>query len=47
MFAVEATRRGRRLSVAQTQNYLLAGLAIIGLLFVAIMVNDISQRFHH
>jgi len=47
MFAVEASRRGRRLSMQQTQNFMLAGLAIIGLLFVAIMVNDISQHIHH
>jgi regulator of sigma E protease len=47
LFAVEAVRRGRRLTVQQQQNYLLAGLAIIGLLFVAIMFNDVTRHIQH
>ncbi len=47
LFAVEGIRRGRRLTMAQQQQFMLAGLAIIGLLFVAIMINDLTRFIHH
>jgi len=47
LFAVEGFRKGRRLTMQQQQNFVLAGLAIIGVLFVAIMVNDLSRHIPH
>jgi regulator of sigma E protease len=44
LFSLEGIRRGRRLTMQQQQNFLLTGLAIIGMLFVAIMINDLSRH---
>jgi regulator of sigma E protease len=46
IFAIEAVRRGRRLTMEQQQNFMLAGLAVIGVLFVLIMFNDIATHVH-
>jgi regulator of sigma E protease len=46
IFAIEALRRGRRLTVQQQQSFMLAGLAVIGILFVLIMFNDIMRTIH-
>jgi regulator of sigma E protease len=46
IFAIEAFRRGRRLTMEQQQNFMLAGLAVIGVLFVLIMFNDILRSVH-
>jgi regulator of sigma E protease len=44
LFGVEGLRRGRRLTIEQQQNFMLAGLAIIGLLFIFIMINDVTRH---
>ena len=44
LFFIEGLRRGRRLTLEQQQNYMLAGLAVIGTLFVFIMFNDITRH---
>jgi regulator of sigma E protease len=44
LFFVEAVRRGRRLTLEQQQNFMLAGLAIIGILFIFIMINDVTRH---
>ncbi len=44
LFFVEAVRRGKRLTIEQQQNYMLAGLAVIGTLFIFIMFNDITRH---
>jgi len=46
VIAVESLRRGRRLSLQQQQNFMLAGLAVILCLFVAVMSNDIFKLVH-
>jgi regulator of sigma E protease len=46
-FAIEKVRRGQRLTPEQKQNFMLAGLAVIGALFVLIMFNDIVRTIHH
>jgi regulator of sigma E protease len=43
LFFVETIRSGRRLTFEQQQNFMLAGLAVIGVLFVLIMFNDVSR----
>jgi regulator of sigma E protease len=47
LFGIEGLRRGRRLTIEQQQNFMLAGLAIIGVLFVFIMFNDVWVRVLH
>jgi regulator of sigma E protease len=47
IFLIEALRRGRRLSPQQQQNFMLAGLVCIGLLFIAVMSNDILKAINH
>lgn len=47
IFLIEALRRGRRLSPQQQQNFMLAGLVCIGLLFLAVMSNDILKMINH
>lgn len=44
LFAIEALRRGKKLTLEQQQNFMLAGLAIIGVLFVLILFNDFTRR---
>ena len=46
LFFVEALRRGKRPTMEQQQNYMLAGLAVIGTLFIFIMFNDILRLRH-
>jgi len=46
-FAIEKIRSGRRMTPEQKQNFMLAGLAVIGILFVLIMFNDILRTIHH
>lgn len=46
-FAIEKVRSGRRLTPEQKQNFMLAGLAVIGVLFVLIMFNDVLRTVHH
>jgi regulator of sigma E protease len=43
LFVIEAVRRGKKLTMEQQQNFMLAGLAIIGVLFVLILFNDITR----
>ena len=43
LFFVEVLRRGKRPTAEQQQNYMLAGLAVIGTLFIFIMFNDILR----
>jgi regulator of sigma E protease len=47
LFLVEALRRGKKLTPEQQQNFMLAGLVCIGLLFFAVMGNDIFKFFNH
>jgi regulator of sigma E protease len=47
IFLIEALRRGRRLSPQQQQNFMLAGLVCIGILFIAFMSNDILRVINH
>lgn len=44
---IESVRRGKRLTTEQQQNMMLAGLAVIGVLFVMVMYNDILRFVHH
>ena len=46
-FFIEWVRRGKRLTDQQQQAFLMTGLAIIGILFVLIMSNDILRTVHH
>lgn len=46
-FAIEKIRSGRRMTPEQKQNFMLAGLAVIGVLFVLIMFNDVLRTVHH
>ena len=46
-FFIEWVRRGKRLTEQQQQTFLMTGLAIIGVLFVLIMSNDILRTVHH
>ncbi len=46
-FFIEWVRRGKRLTDQQQQAFLMTGLAIIGVLFVLIMSNDILRTVHH
>jgi len=46
-FFIEWVRRGKRLSDQQQQWFLMTGLAIIGILFVLIMSNDIIRTVTH
>ena len=46
-FFIEWVRRGKRLTERQQQTFLSFGLAIIGILFVLIMSNDILRTIHH
>jgi regulator of sigma E protease len=45
-FLVEALRKGKRLTFQEQQNFMLAGLAIIGMMFIFIMYNDITRLVH-
>jgi regulator of sigma E protease len=47
IFAIEALRRGRRLTLQQQQNFMMTGLAIIGTLVILVMYNDILRLIHH
>ncbi|HEY3331919.1 MAG TPA: M50 family metallopeptidase [Capsulimonadaceae bacterium] len=46
IFLIEALRRGRRLTPQQQQNFMLAGLICIGILFLAVMSNDVLKAIH-
>lgn len=46
-FFIEWVRRGKRLTDRQQQAFLMTGLAIIGVLFVLIMSNDIIRTLTH
>ena len=46
-FFIEWVRRGKRMTEQQQQVFLMAGLAIIGTLFVLIMSNDIVRAVTH
>ena len=46
-FFIEWVRRGKRLTDQQQQAFLMTGLAIIGVLFVLIMSNDILRTVNH
>ncbi len=46
-FFIEWVRRGKKMTEAQQQAFLMAGLAIIGVLFVLVMSNDILRTIHH
>ena len=46
-FFIEWVRRGKRLTDQQQQAFLMTGLAIIGILFVLIMSNDILRTVNH
>ena len=46
-FFIEWVRRGKRLTDQQQQAFLMTGLAIIGILFVLIMSNDIIRTVTH
>ncbi len=46
-FFIEWVRRGKRLTEQQQQAFLMTGLAIIGILFVLIMSNDIIRTVTH
>ena len=46
-FFIEWVRRGKRLTDQQQQAFLMTGLAIIGVLFVLIMSNDIIRTITH
>ena len=46
-FFIEWVRRGKRLTDQQQQAFLMTGLAIIGILFVLIMSNDIIRTLTH
>jgi regulator of sigma E protease len=42
LFFIEALRRGKKLTFQEQQNYMLTGLAVIGVLFIFIMYNDVT-----
>ncbi len=46
-FFIEWVRRGKRLTDRQQQAFLMTGLAIIGVLFVLVMSNDILRTLRH
>jgi len=46
-FFIEWVRRGKRLTEQQQQWFLMTGMGIIGLLFLAIMFNDINRTVTH
>ena len=46
-FFIEWVRRGKRLTEQQQQAFMMTGLAIIGILFVLIMSNDIIRTVTH
>ena len=46
-FFIEWVRRGKRLTDQQQQAFLMTGLAIIGVLFVLVMSNDILRTVRH
>ena len=46
-FFIEWVRRGKRLTDRQQQAFLMTGLAIIGILFVLVMSNDILRTINH
>jgi len=46
-FFIEWVRRGKRLTEQQQQAFMMTGLAIIGILFVLIMSNDIMRTIRH
>ena len=46
-FFIEWVRRGKKLTEQQQQAFLMTGLAIIGVLFVLVMSNDILRTLHH
>ena len=46
-FFIEWIRRGKRLTDQQQQAFLMTGLAIIGVLFVLVMSNDILRTVRH
>jgi regulator of sigma E protease len=46
-FFIEWVRRGKRLTDQQQQAFLMTGLAIIGVLFILVMSNDILRTVHH
>ena len=46
-FFIEWVRRGKRLTDQQQQWFLMSGLAIIGVLFVLVMSNDILRTLRH
>jgi len=46
-FFIEWVRRGKRMTDSQQQAFLMTGLAIIGVLFVLVMSNDILRTVHH
>lgn len=46
-FFIEWIRRGKKMTEQQQQAFLMTGLAIIGVLFVLIMTNDILRTVHH
>jgi len=46
-FFIEWVRRGKRLTDRQQQVFLMTGLAIIGILFVLVMSNDILRTINH
>lgn len=46
-FFIEWVRRGKKMTEQQQQAFLMTGLAIIGVLFVLIMTNDILRTVHH
>lgn len=46
-FFIEWVRRGKRLTDRQQQAFLMTGLAIIGILFVLVMSNDILRTVNH
>jgi len=47
IFLIEALRRGRRLTPVQQQNFMMAGLVCIAILFVVVMSNDVLKVIHH
>lgn len=46
-FFIEWVRRGKKMTEKQQQVFLTFGLALIGVLFIAIMTKDILRVFHH
>lgn len=46
-FFIEWVRRGKKMTEQQQQIFLTCGLALIGVLFIAIMTKDILRVFHH